>query len=224
MAIAVPATRAEAPGWRRALFAVHPVMVESVGWVTERKNVLSLPLALGSLLCYLRFAPVDDPDESDATSAMRPTAAWSWYALSMVLFLVALLSKTVVASLPAVLLVIIWWKRGRIAPRDVACLVPFIVMGCVFGLGTAWMEKHHVGAAGVDWDFSPADRVLIAGRAVWFYAAKLLWPYPLAFFYPRSQSTTTSLGSMCFPPWLCCWSRHYGRCAEGSVAGHSRRC
>ncbi len=168
-----------------ALFAVHPVMVESVGWVTERKNMLSLPLALGALLCYLRFEPVDGPDERGADTTTSSGAARAWYALSLVLFLAALLSKTVVASLPAVILVIIWWKRGRIAPRDVARLLPFFVLGCALGLGTAWMEKHHVGAVGVEWDFSPVERVLIAGRAVWFYAAKLLWPYPLAFFYPR---------------------------------------
>ena len=89
------------------------------------------------------------------------------------------------ASLPGVILVIAWWKRGRITRRDVAWLVPFFALGIGGGLVTAWMEKHFVGAAGFEWSYSPVERVLIAGRAVWFYAAKLIWPYPLAFFYPR---------------------------------------
>ncbi|MES1213577.1 MAG: tetratricopeptide repeat protein [Singulisphaera sp.] len=181
-----------------ALFAVHPVMVESVGWVTERKNVLSLALALASLYYYLRFAPLDDvvTGENDARAAR---SHWWWYALSLGLFLAALLSKTVVASLPAVILVLTWWKRGRVAPLDVARLLPFFALGIISGLSTAWLEKYHVGAAGVEWDFTPVERLLIAGRAAWFYAGKLAWPYPLAFFYPRFTIDESALWQYLFP-------------------------
>jgi hypothetical protein len=89
-----------------ALFAVHPVMVESVAWATERKNVLSLALALASMLSYLRFAPPEGVSERRGTES--PVIPWLWYALSLVLFVLALLSKTVVASLSAVLLLICW--------------------------------------------------------------------------------------------------------------------
>jgi tetratricopeptide (TPR) repeat protein len=180
-------TRLRVPGaWlAAALFAVHPVMVESAGWVTERKNVLSLALALGSLLSYLRFSPFEGEGTGDDARSIGAQRAWRWYALSLALFVAALLSKTVVASLPGVILVITWWKCGRITRRDVARLAPFFLIGIGGGLLTAWMEKHFVGAAGFEWNYSPIERVLIAGRAVWFYAAKLVWPYPLAFFYPR---------------------------------------
>lgn len=164
-----------------SLFAVHPVAVESVAWITERKNVLSEALVLASVLCYLRFAPVDDSTSDNQPERRR----WFYYALSFVLFLGALLSKTVVASMPAVLLVVIWWRRGRIGWRDVWPLLPFFALGAGMGMVTAWLERIHVGAEGDEWSFTRAERVLIAGRAVWFYATKLAWPHPIVFFYPR---------------------------------------
>jgi tetratricopeptide (TPR) repeat protein len=176
-------TRLQLPGaWlAAALFAVHPVEAESVAWITERKNVLSMALALGSMLCYLRFAPVNAPSET----ARAGNRQWRWYALALTLFIGALLSKTVVASLPAVLLVIYWWKRSRITPNDVLPLVPFFAIGVSLGLLTVLLEKHNVRAVGAEWDFSLTDRLLIAGRALWFYASKVAWPNPLVFFYPR---------------------------------------
>jgi Flp pilus assembly protein TadD len=68
---------------------------------------------------------------------------------------------------------------------DVVPLLPFFALGAGMGALTSWMEQHVVGAQGAEWDFSVADRVLIAGRAVWFYATKLIWPHPLIFMYPR---------------------------------------
>jgi len=165
-----------------AIFAVHPVAVESVAWVTERKNVLSCALALASILAYLSFRPLDDATAAAPRSGRR---AWGFYALSLALFLGALLSKTVTASVPAVLLVITWWKRGRISWRDVAPLVPFFALGLGLAYVTVWMEQTHVGAVGPEWDLSFTERTLIAGRALWFYAAKLFFPYPLIFFYHR---------------------------------------
>ena len=149
-----------------AVFAVHPLQVESVAWVTERKNVLSGTLYLAAFLAYLRAAD----------------GARAAYGLALGLFVGALLAKTVTATLPAVLLLVLWWKRGRVA---VAPLLPFFALGAASGLVTAWMETHHVGATGALWNLSFLERCLVAGRALWFYAAKLAWPYPLAFIYAR---------------------------------------
>jgi hypothetical protein len=90
--------RLQVPGaWlAAAIFGVHPVEVESVAWITERKNVLSLTFALASLLCYLRFAPPEVPESSTRPDPLR----WRWYGLALGLFAAALLSKTIVASLP----------------------------------------------------------------------------------------------------------------------------
>jgi tetratricopeptide (TPR) repeat protein len=174
------------------LFALHPVMTESVAWITERKNVLSLALALGALASYLRFAPLE-PEPTE------PGSRGPWYALSLALYVGALLSKTVVCTFAGVVLVLVWWKRARIRPRDVAPLVPFVALGLAAGLHTAWLERHHVGAMGAEWALGPIERVLLAGRALWFYAGKLAWPHPLIFFYPRWRLDAGVLGQLVWP-------------------------
>jgi tetratricopeptide (TPR) repeat protein len=164
-----------------AIFAVHPVMVESVAWITERKNTLSMLFYLASAYAYLRFARVENFAAKTADD-QRPH--WAWYAAALAFFVLALLSKTVTASLPAALILILWWKR-RISARHAALLAPFLALGLLGGLYTGYLEREHVGASGPEWSYTLAQRVLIAGRAVWFYVAKLLVPYKLTFVYPK---------------------------------------
>ncbi len=161
-----------------AMFALHPVHVESVCWISERKNVLSALFYFAALLAYLHF----DPVLAASTSSRRN---WLMYGFSLVLFLAALTSKTVTCSLPAAILLIIWWKRGSVTLRDVLPTIPMFVLGLFFATITSWMEKHHVGAEGSAWNYSLIERFLIAGRVVWFYAGKIIWPTNLAFIYPR---------------------------------------
>ena len=97
----------------------------------------------------------------------------------------ALLTKSVTVSMPAVVLVILWWKRGRITRRDASLLIPFFAFGLVMAAITVWVEKTYIGASGDDWNQTWLERLLIAGRVPWFYAGKLAWPYPLAFYYAR---------------------------------------
>lgn len=172
--------RLGAPGaWLAgAIFALHPVHVESVAWITERKNVLSGALYLGAMLAYLRFRP----PEGDPPGA---SPDWRQYALSLALFVCALLSKTVTATLPVVILLAIWWKRGKCSRQDAAPLLPMLVLGLAGGLTTVLVEKHFIGAEGKEWSLSAIGRFLVAGRALWFYAGKLLVPGELAFIYPR---------------------------------------
>ena len=179
-----------------AIFALHPVHVESVAWITERKNVLSAALYLGAAVSYLRFAGGTQAAEKTAEAPARRRFA---YALALALFGGALLAKSITASLPAALLLVAWWRRGRIGWGDVAPLLPLFLMGAVFGLHTAYLEKNHVGALGPDWDFTALQRCLIAGRVPWFYAGKLLWPDPLIFFYPRWQVDAAELRNYFFP-------------------------
>jgi tetratricopeptide (TPR) repeat protein len=160
-----------------AVWALHPVCVESVAWITERKNVLSGVFCFLSMLTYLRFCG------AGAQGAAR--RRWGLYAASFGLFVGALLGKTVTASMPAVILVVLWWKRDRLRWADVWPLLPMLAVGAAMGLVTAHLESEHVGAKGTEWAFSVVDRFLIAGRALWFYAGKVVWPARLAFFYPR---------------------------------------
>lgn len=164
-----------------AVFAVHPVHVESVAWVTERKNVLSGFLYLIALINLLRFFRLE-PRTSGGEEA-RPS--WAAYCMGVACFILALLSKTVTCSLPAAILLLIWWRRGRVNRREVLALAPMFLVGAALGLFTVWVEKHFVGASGPDWALSPIERCLIAGRALWFYLAKVVWPSQLSFIYPR---------------------------------------
>jgi len=161
-----------------AVFALHPVQTESVAWITELKNVLSAVFYFSAALCYLRFAGLGEAAGDDRRRGR-------YYFAALFLFVAALLSKTVACSLPAALALVIWWKKDRLGWGDLLLLAPFFVLGAGLGLATAWLEKNHVGAAGADWSLTFADRGLIAGRALWFYAANLLWPTHLAFIYPR---------------------------------------
>lgn len=161
-----------------AIFALHPVHVESVAWVTERKNLLSGFFYLASALCLFRFFGVNHQE------GLAP-ARWRWYGVALLLFICALLSKTVTCSLPVVTLLLLWWKHGRVGRSDLGALAPFLLLGAASGLWTAWLESHHVGAEGAEWNLSVVERFLVAGRALWFYAGKLVWPENLTFTYPR---------------------------------------
>ncbi len=153
------------------LFALHPVHVESVAWMSELKNTASGAFFLGSGLLYLAF---DDTRRRHS------------YVGALLLYACALLSKSVTATLPAGLLVVMWWRRGRVEwRRDVAPLLPFFAVGAAAAVMTAWFEKTFVGAYGRDFLLTPVDRILVAGRATLFYLGKLAWPSPLIFMYER---------------------------------------
>jgi tetratricopeptide (TPR) repeat protein len=243
-----------------ALFAFHPVMVESAGWITERKNVLSLTLYLGALLAYARFsgflgspsspgaelekAPPFPRSEAKGESRRRKglgsgtTAAsivhpieaftgstnWPVFGLALVLFILAMLAKTTAFSLPPVLLLLAWWKGGRLRWReDILPTVPFFAVAISQGCVTAWVERHSLGTSGPEWSIPFPERCLIAGRALWFYAGKIFWPANLCFIYPRWEPDRHSLVQWLFPAsaaavvlalWL--WRSRIGR---GPVTG-----
>lgn len=166
-------------------FALHPVHVESVAWISELKNTLSTPLCLASALAYLGF------DEGRRRRDL---------ALALGLFLAALAAKTVTATLPAALLVVLWWRRGRLeARRDVLPLAPFLAAGTAAGLLTAWVERTVIGAEGAEFALGPAERVELAGRAFWFHLGKLVWPSGLVFVYPRWELGTASASGVLAP-------------------------
>jgi hypothetical protein len=153
------------------VFALHPVCVEAVAWISEQKSTLSGCLYLGAALLYLQF------DE---------TRRRSRYALALSLFLLALLSKTVTATLPAALLITIWWRNGRLAwKRDVRPLAAWFPLAAAAGVFTAWVERKYVGAEGLDYTLTVPQHILLASRAICFYAWKFALPVNLTFSYPR---------------------------------------
>jgi protein O-mannosyl-transferase len=167
------------------VFAVHPVQVETVAWVTEQKNTLSAIFYLAAMWFYVRF----DADRSK-----------SHYTAATTLFVLGLLSKTVTATLPAALLVVFWWQRGRLSwRRDVLPLGPWFLLGAIAGLFTAWVERTLIGAQGEAFQLSWIERGLLAGRVPWFYLTKLLWPANLTFVYPHWRIDPHDWGQWLYP-------------------------
>jgi Flp pilus assembly protein TadD len=186
--------RLQLPGaWlAAAMMAVHPVFVESVAWATELKNTQSTVFALLCLLAYFRFSP----PESEVAPAGRE---WRFYALALLAFVAALLSKPVVVALPLVLLLLLWWRRGRMPRADIAAVTPMLLLSLGAGLMAMHVERLYGGARGDVWQMPFLDRALVAGRALWFYAGKLVWPADLVPIYPRWKIDPGALASYLYP-------------------------
>jgi len=107
------------------------------------------------------------------------------FVLSLVFYILATSSKPSVVMLPFVLALCIWWMRRNIRWRDALALAPFALISALASAWTIWEQKFHARAVGPDWGQTFPERLIIAGRAIWFYLGKLLWPYPLIFIYPR---------------------------------------
>jgi protein O-mannosyl-transferase len=209
------------PGaWLAAgVFALHPVCVESVAWITERKNTLSMVFFLLSLLWYLRSNPqkseagVGGPTSYANTSPPAGLSPRSWYWLSVLAFVLALLSKTAVAPLPVVFLLIAWWRRGRLEAQDLWRTAPFFLAVMILIPLTVLFE--HQAGSGVIRSDSFWSRLAGAGWGCWFYLSKALLPLNLMFVYPRWQINPAHALSyfpgllvvLCF---LLCWRYRRG--------------
>jgi tetratricopeptide (TPR) repeat protein len=169
------------------LFVVHPLAVESVAWMAELKNPLSLAFLLGAMLAYLEF---------DAAGPARASA----YVRSLLCFLLALLSKASVVMFPVVLLLYCWWRRRRIAPRDLAASAPFFAVSLGLGLVTVWFQSHRAMLPGAGLAPGVLSPVPAAGLALLFYCQKAVWPFGLLPIYPAWSFASLSLLSLL--PWL----------------------
>ena len=175
----------ELGAWLAALlFAIHPVNVESVAWVSERKNCLSGFLFFASLYFALRFFAVTD-EESQVQQSGTLKDHWPRYTAALVLFLAAMLAKTAACALPPAILLLIWWRRGKISGREIALTIPFFAIAIVLGAVTASDEAASVGAVGPDFQYTMTQRILMAGNALPFYIGKLIWPTTVVQVYPR---------------------------------------
>ncbi len=152
------------------LFAVHPVNVESVAWIAQRKNTLALVFFLLSILWYLK-------------NERRGGRALISYALSLAAFALAMLSKGSVVILPAVLLLLAWWQRGRIGAIDLAKVTPFLVIAVALSGVDLWFKSHGTPSKMPPATF--AQHLAEAGAIPWFYLAKGLLPIDLLFIYPQ---------------------------------------
>jgi len=152
------------------IFGVHPVAVESVAWITERKNTLPMVFYMLTLYLYIRF---------------QKTSHRGFYGFSLASFLLALLSKTSVAMLPFVLIGCAWWMKKKVTLKDIKGIVPFFIVSFALSLVTIWFQYNRAIGADVVRDDVFLSRLVIAGRAVWFYVYKAFLPIGLSFVYPR---------------------------------------
>ena len=210
-----------------AVFAVHPLHVESVAWTIERKDVLSGLFYLACILTWLRFSEGDStrltghaqgtvklgnrtpgtplggrgrdahvprgnrhargPHGRDAADSETPSTGWTgeraWrYCLALTLLAAGMLAKNMVVTLPAALVILHWWRHGRMTVRALLRLVPFFGVALSLVAVDLWMVTAATPAA---FGYSLVERTLIASRAVWFYVGKLAWPADLAVVYPH---------------------------------------
>jgi len=197
-----------------AIFALHPVQVESVAWITERKNVLMGFFFLLTLLAWIAF--VNE----------RTRRQWIFYCLALIFYMLALSAKATACTLPAALFLILWLQKKPITMRRVIQVVPFVILGIGMGLVAVWWERYHQGTnRGVFPFLSPIERILVASRAVWFYLSKIFWPSNLTFIYPRWNISPADL--LDYIPLLACIAacvaiyflrRYVGRSVEVATA------
>ena len=161
-----------------AVFAVHPLHVESVAWVIERKDVLSGLFYLAAFSTYIRFV-----------QEKRSGQGRKHYLLALALFALGLLCKSIVVTLPAALSIYHWWKHGRITGANLLGLVPFFAVGLITAVADVTFAASREPLA---LGYAMPERVLIAAHALWFYAGKLLWPVDLAVIYPHWDVSVTN--------------------------------
>ena len=165
-----------------AIFALHPVQVESVAWITERKNVLMGFFFLLTLLAWI------------ASVGERTRRQWIFYCLALIFYVLALSAKTTACTLPAALFLILWLQKKPITMGRLMQIVPFVMLGVGMGLLAVWWEHYHQGTNRAAFTFlSPIERILVASRAVWFYLSKIFWPSNLTFIYPRWKISPADL-------------------------------
>ena len=183
-----------------AVFAVHPLHVESVAWVIGRKDILVTLFYLSSVLAYVRFAEMP-----------RGGRRGGQYLLAMALFVLGLLSKSVTITLPVALLLWHWWRYGRVTLADFNYTLPFFLIG----LGITLADySYYANNEQISFAYTLLERGLIAARALAFYAGKLLWPAGLTGVYPRWEP---GIGD------LLAWGCAVGGAAVVAVLWHRRR-
>src|SRR5438128_4762176 len=154
-----------------AIWALHPVLVQSVAWITEMKNTQSALFYLLAISCFLE------------SRDRKRNGIFYW--LTIFFFVAAITSKPSTVMLPVVLALCLWWGEGGIKQRDLRLFLPFLLISLLASGWTIWEQKFHSHATGAEWVQTPLQRILISADAIWFYLLKLIWPHPLIFLYPR---------------------------------------
>ncbi len=180
--------RLQTPGaWlAAAIFAVHPIEVQSIGWASRQADVLGATAGLASLLCFLKLKEIHPPAPPDF--GVAPPNERRLRITMTLLFVAAALFQPSIVTLAGVFPLILWWKRGKVEREDLTELAPILAFaGLLAAIGLVYPEFHHEGGPAAA--LNPLDRLIVSGRAVWFYVETILCPQPLLFVYPRWELT-----------------------------------
>lgn len=159
------------------LFALHPVHVQSVAWIAERKNVVSVIFYVLVFWSYFHF---------------EKKGLWRWYTVALILFAGALLSKTSTIMLPIVLILARVWLQSPWRKMDLIALLPFFGIASMAGIFRVWFELNFFGTSNEIYNLPFSERLLVAAHVPFFYLKKLILPYPLMFHYPKWQFELTT--------------------------------
>ena len=216
--------RLHAPGaWLgAAIWALHPVQVESAAWITEQKNTQSCLFYMLAILFFLRWLEALTVP-AEALGTRIPGARFYWSALLCATL--AILSKSSTVMLPAVLGLCWWWMDPKWLRegawhdwrrwRGALWLAPFCAVSAAASAWTIWEQKYANHALGAEWSQSWPQRFIIAGKDIWFYLGKLAWPHPLIFIYPVWSTDVADwlnflpLLAVAAVTW-CLWSTRHG--------------
>jgi protein O-mannosyl-transferase len=156
-----------------ALFALHPMHVESVAWISELKDVLYTAFYFGAMLAWLRYSE---------------NGRKKHYVISMLLFACSLMSKSAAVTLPLILILMDWYKGRRISIRTLAEKTPFLALALLFGILA--LVSQHGSIRGFPQDYGLLDKIFLTSYAMSFYIIKLFVPFKLSamHYYPGAGS------------------------------------
>ena len=163
-----------------AVFAVHPMHVESVAWAIGRKDLLSGLFYMAAALCWIRYTE-GVGDSRGRLPGSFPGPRPGLYLSALGLFAAAMLSKSVAVTLPVAFAIWLWWKNGQVTWTDVWRIAPFFLVALSIALADL---SYYTSGRDFTFDYGLLERVLIAAHALWFYVGKLVWPADLAVIHP----------------------------------------
>lgn len=180
-------------GWLlAALFAVHPIQVQSVLWISQQPVVIGGVFYLLAISIYLRWSSIAPPlppeyesNEPKEDSEFNPLLFWGAYTVALVLSFAAMASDAVGISLPVVLMLLILWKKETLLSTEWAALVPFFAIGASVMALNLFLRHSSVQIMGISPTLSAVQRILVGACAIGFYALHTLKPYSSTLIYPR---------------------------------------
>jgi protein O-mannosyl-transferase len=163
------------------LFAIHPMHVESVAWITERKDVLYAFFYMLSLIFYLKFI-----DKS----------SYRYLFISIILFIFSCFSKSAAVTLPVILIVIEIYRNRYKEPKLILAKIPFFLIALVFGIISIMSQGALESKTGMVADFLIIERIAFAGYSLLFYLYMFIVPAKLSAFHPFPMISGNSIGAV----------------------------